>query len=599
MAVVGLFHIFIRVAEPHLPQRLEAKINQLVPAEAQTEALRAFGVTFRFEVHEFSGLHFENRSIGSGFSTISTGSKTYVLIIGLIGLTILVVASVNYINLTTAKSLKRAKEVGIRKVIGASRTQLVRQFMLDAFLVNFIGFLFGLTLLQLCRPFVEIWSGDHFTKLEWNATEILLCLLILGGNTILSGTLPSFFLTRIEPARALKGLSWRSSGGGFLRQGLVVFQFVVSVGLIVFTYSVFRQVQHLRSKQKGFDADQRIVMSCVGTEDFDFSKFRSFKKSILGNASIINVSAASSLPGFYSEGYRVYSRSEFPEERIPLWHNVVDYDFVKTLGLTLAAGREFTEDRMTSEKVVMLNETAVKAMGYSSPEEAVEKIITFYWLPTDYQKLKIIGVIKDFNSLSPGISVQPEIFMFSNTAWPYGQYYHFIAHVAPGQLQETVAFIEKQWGQIFPDAPFQYTFQDQAFQKVFARDEKIQSIAGLSTFVAILIACMGLGGLVAFSMSQQIKEIGIRKTLGASVSQILVILSSDFIRLIAISILIAIPLAWYAVNEFLKNYEYRIELSIWIFLIPCLVLLLIAVATMSFQTVKAANANPVEALKYE
>ena len=177
------FFTFIRVAEPHLPQRLEAKINQLVPAEAQTEILRAFGVTFRFEVLDFSGLHFENRSLDSGASTISTGSKTYVLIIGLIGLTILTVASVNYINLTTAKSLKRAKEIGIRKVIGASRIQLVRQFMLDAFLVNFIGFLVGLTLLQLCRPFIEIWSGDHYTKLEWNATEILLCLLILGGNT--------------------------------------------------------------------------------------------------------------------------------------------------------------------------------------------------------------------------------------------------------------------------------------------------------------------------------------------------------------------------------------------------------------------------------
>lgn len=295
----------------------------------------------------------------------------------------------------------------------------------------------------------------------------------------------------------------------------------------------------------------------------------------------------------------VFSREDLPEERVRLSINVVDYDFVETLGLTLAAGREFTEEHVTDERLVMLNEKAIRSFGYSNPEDAIDKIISFHWQTIDYQKLRVIGVIKDFHSYSPGTPILNEVFMFANTAWPYGQYSYFIIHTTPGRHQETIAFLEEQWKKIFPQSPFQYTFQDAAYQKVFERDEKIQAVAGVSTLIAIVIACMGLGGLVAFSVSQRVKEIGIRKTLGASVSLILVLLSRDFIRLIFLSIIISIPMAWYAVNEFLKNYEYRIAPSVWMFVVPSLLLLLIALVTISFQTMKAANANPVDALKHE
>ena len=295
-----------------------------------------------------------------------------------------------------------------------------------------------------------------------------------------------------------------------------------------------------------------------------------------------------------------FSRTDKPKDLIHLSHNVVDYDFAKTMGLTINAGREFTKDRMTDEKVIMINESAVTKLGYETHDDAVGKTITLIWLgPEGNINLKIIGVLKDFNSRSPGRPIYPEIFMFANTAWPYGQYNYFIAHIAPGQRQETIEFLNQEWKKIFPQAPFEYTFQDQAFQKVFERDERTQSIASLSTVLAIFIACMGLGGLVAFSVSQRIKEIGIRKILGASVVKILVILSGDFIRLIVFSMVISIPVVWYAVNKFLENYEYRIEPSVWIFVIPCLLLLLIALVTISFQTLKAANANPVDSLRRE
>jgi len=359
-------------------------------------------------------------------------------------------------------------------------------------------------------------------------------------------------------------------------------------------------VQHMRSKEKGFDSDQRIILNSVGTEDLDFSKFRSFKKNIQGHSKIINVTGAQNTPGLYwVRGIATCSREESPEGKVAMLINTVDFDFVKTMGLTLTAGREFEEDRMTSEKVVMLNESAAKALGYSIPEEAINKIISFHWQVANFQKLKIIGVVKDYNSRSPGVPIPNEIFMYANSAWPYGQYSYFIVHAAPGLNQETLTFLKEQWKKIFPKAPFHYTFQDEAFQKVFEQDEKIQAVALASTLVAILIACMGLGGLVAFSISQRVKEIGIRKTLGASASRILILLSRDFLRLIVLSIIISVPLVWYAVSEFLKNYEYRIEISTWMFVVPSLALLIIALSTISFQTFKAANANLVDALKHE
>jgi putative ABC transport system permease protein len=593
------FFTFIKTKDAEDPSSLKEKINLLIPKE-EKESWAAMGKSFWFDVQPLTDLHLDSEKIGSRNPAILTNSKTYTLIIGLIGLAILIVAGVNYINLTTAKSLKRAKEVGIRKVIGASKSQLIRQFLLDAFFINSVGFLFALTLLQIGRPFIDVWSGHRFPLFSWSASQIALCIVMLLISVLLSGTIPAFFLSRVEPVKALSGFSLRSSGGGALRKGLVVFQFVVSVSLIVFTFVIFLQVEYMRSKDRGFETEQRVIIKNVGTEDFDFSKFYSFRERIQANPKVISVTAAMSAPGLVDPYSTEFATTDKPNELIRLSHNVVDYDFAKTLGLTIKAGREFTKDRMTGEKVIMINESAVTKLGYETSDEAVGKTISLIWQgPEGNINLKIIGVLKDFNSQSPGMPISPEVFMFAKTAWPYSQYNHFIAHIAPGQLQETIEFLNQEWKRIFPQAPFEYTFQDQAFQKVFERDERTQSIASLSTVLAIFIACMGLGGLVAFSVSQRIKEIGIRKILGASVLKILVILSGDFIRLIVLSIVLSIPVVWYVVTKFLENYKYRIEPSVWIFVIPCVLLLLIALVTISFQTLKAANANPVDSLRRE
>ena len=594
------FFTFVKTREIEDPVSLGFKINRLVPVE-ERERMAGLNQSLEFKAQRLADLHFTVTNLErNSRSSVVTNSKIYTVIIGTIGLVILIVAGVNYVNLTTAKSLKRAKEVGIRKAIGASPSQLVRQFLLDALLFNALGFAFAVTLLQLGRPLIEIWGAHSFTVFDFSYSQLVLCIFILAISTVLSGIIPAILLTRIECAKALKGISLRASGGGLLRKGLVVFQFVVSVSLIVFTFAIFLQVKHMQSKEKGFEAEQRIVIKSVGTEDFDFSKYRFFKDRIELDPKILSATAAESVPGLLVRSGTQYSRIDQPNERIRLFDNVVDFDFVKTMGMTLLAGNEFTKERMTGERVVMINETSVTQLGYSTPDEAIGKTLTFIWQGAEGNMvLKIIGVVKNFNFESPGNRSLPQIFMFANTTAPYTHYNYFIVHVAPGQHQETVAFLEQEWKKAFPQAPFEYTFQDQAFQKVFERDERTKSIAGLSTVLAIFIACMGLGGLVAYSVSQRQKEIGIRKALGASVSRILVLLSGDFVQLIFISMVLAIPIAWIAVNKFLENYEYRIQPSFWMFVIPCLLLLLIAIVTMGYQTVRAARSNPVDALKNE
>jgi len=355
---------------------------------------------------------------------------------------------------------------------------------------------------------------------------------------------------------------------------------------------------YMRSKDPGFDMDQRLVIHALGTEDFDFRKFRSFKERVLRNKNVINASAANSIPGSFRGGGPPFSSEDNPTDIIYLNHIAADYDFAKTLNIPVIAGREFTEGLMTDERVAMLNETAVKVFSFASSHDAIGKFINFHWFGKIIN-LKIIGVTSDCNFLSPGEQAIPVVYFFANTGHPFPKYKHYVIQIAPGDLESTVSALEKEWHAVFPNAPFEFTFLDNLFQSVFEREEKMQSVASLSTLLAIFIACMGLGGLVTHSVNQRTKEIGIRKILGASVSKILYLLSRDFIKLLLISTIIAMPLVWWAVSEFLSNYAYRIEISFWIFIIPSMALLIISIIIISFQTIRAANANPVNTLKCE
>ena len=518
----------------------------------------------------------------------------------LIGIAILVIAEMNFVSLTTAKALKRAKEVSIRKIVGAGRKHLAFQFLLDAWLHVMIGLIFAFTLLQITKPLLADWLDVSVgATSEWNYLSIFFVLIFI-FSVVLMGFVPAYYLSGIFPVSALKGKLNQTPGGGFLRKCLVVFQFTASVTLICITYVIVTQLTYMRSKDTGFSMDQRIAIRAIGTEDFELKKFRQFKERTQNTQHVISTSAGTEIPGYYSGGGPPWTSSDKPDESnfVSLVQIAVEFDYMKTLNIPVIAGREFTEERMSDERVGMINETALRHLGLTSPDEAIGKSLYYPWFE-EKREVKIIGVVGDSNFGSPGRPLDPVIFTFANTTYPYPKYRHYIIHLAPGDLFETISHVKNAWQEIFPEAPFEYFFLDDGFQRVFEEEEKMRAVASLSSVLAIFIACMGLGGLVAYSVIQRTKEIGIRKTLGASVTQILMMLSGNFIRLIFLSIAIAIPISWLAANKFLENYEYRLQLSFWTFFIPCIVLLLIAIVTMGYQTIRAAKGNPVDALKNE
>lgn len=594
------FFTFMKTRRAISDDSLEWSVSRLVPKEAKKQL--ADGQSMKLEVRNIRELHFASGGIDSHSAAILTNTAGYTVMIGLIGISILAVAAVNYINLATAKSFNRIKEVGVRRVMGASALQLARQFLLDAFLIHAAGFLFALTILQLGRPILEQLMGRSMQSYSWTADQVVFIILALVTSILINGLVPVYVLARLHPVKALRGFSLRFSEGAMLRKGLVVLQFAVSVVLIIFSFTVFRQLEHLQSRERGFESDHRMIINNVGTEDRDLKKFQSFRERVLTNKNVINATGAMIVPGTVIEGTASeYLVDELPNEHVRLFQNVVDLDFLATMGIPLVAGREFTRERTSGEKVVMINEAAVKALGFKDASHAVDKMITFVWRGAEgNMKLKIIGVVKDINNTKlPGSSVLPGIFMFANTAWPYGTYNYLILHIGPENLQQTIAGLERDWKSAFPGAPFEYTFQDNVFQRIFERDERIRTIAGVSTALSIIIACMGLAGLMSFSLHQRVKEIGIRKVLGATVSQVLILLSSDFVALIVVAMALAIPVGWTIAREFLSSYQYRIQLSYWTFLIPCFLLLFVALVTISHQTIRAARGNPVNALRHE
>ncbi|MEJ1236496.1 ABC transporter permease [Chryseolinea sp. T2] len=594
------FFTFMKTNHAVSRDSLESKVLRTVPAEANKQL--ADGQRLELKVQPINELHFESGRIDSNAPSIQTNPVGYTLMIGLIGMSILAVAAINYINLTTAKTFNRVKEVGVRRIMGASAWNLARQYLLDASLIHAAGFVVALIILLLARPLIIALTGKYVPFLLWTPGQVILIAFALLASVLVNGLIPLTTLAKLHSVKALRGYSVKFSDGAFMRKALVVLQFVVSVTLIIFSFTVFLQIKHLQLRERGFESDHRIQIRNIGTDDPDFTKFRAFREKVLNNKQVINVTGAMAIPGKFAElTTSEYTNLERPDERVRLCQNVVDWDYASTMGIELVAGREFTRERTTGEKVVMINETSVKAFGFQSADDAVDKPINFVWRGSEGDMtLKIIGVVRDVNNTNlPGSSVLPGILMYANTAWPYGTYNYVIVHLAPGNISQSVAALEKEWKSMFPGTPFEYTFQDIVFQRIFERDERIRSIAGLSTLLSIFIACMGLAGLMSFSLHQRVKEIGIRKVLGATISQILVLLSSDFVRLIILSIALAVPLGWIIAKQFLNSYQYRIELSYWMFVIPCIILLFIAVATISHQTIRAARGNPVDALRHE
>jgi putative ABC transport system permease protein len=517
-----------------------------------------------------------------------------VYIFSLVALFILAIACINFMNLSTARSMERAKEVGVRKVIGAQRSGLVKQFLAESLLLSLLSAILSYLLAKLALPFVEELSGKNFSSDILFSREVL-GLLLAGAISvgILAGSYPAWVLSQFRPTQVLKGAFHSSYKGIVLRKALVVFQFSLSMALIAGTGIVFTQLSHLRSHNLGFKKEQMLVID-FGFDGAIQQKMDVIKNELLNHPAVISASASRSVPGDFipNAHTEIQSAEGAMLQHGPLLYEI-DYDFIPNFGIEMAAGRAYSRDfPADTAKSLLINEAAAKLYGYTNLEEIIGKRFSQWG-----REGTVIGVVKDFNFRSLHQRVEPLALRFAPKS--EGQLGRLALRIQSENIQSTIADLEKLWNQLSPQRPFLYTFLDESFNKQYQADLHFGRLFSVFSGLAIFIACLGLFGLASFTAEQRTKEIGIRKVLGASAFSIVTLLSKDFFRLVLLSILLATPVSWYLMNRWLDDFAYRVAINPGIFVVAGLLALFIALLTVSYQAIKAAIANPVKSLRNE
>lgn len=525
----------------------------------------------------------------------SGGSITYLYILGSIAAFTLLIACVNFMNLSTARSSRRANEVGVRKAVGATRFNLVGQFLGESMLIAFVSFVIALGLTALALPFFNV-LAERQLSLSWQKSSGILGgfmgLTLLTG--LLAGLYPAFYLSSFRPVAVLKGKTGNRFSAAVLRKGLVVFQFVISAGLILASVVIERQMQYMQSKNLGFYKEQQIVLPLLSQAAQ--TAYEPLKAELLRDTRVAGAGASQFYPGMMNASDMSLFREDQTVDQIVVTRmNWVDNDYLPVLGIEPVAGRLFSASfpSDTLDKLI-LNETAVKKLGYPSPEAAIGQIVRFSW-PTREYRFEVIGVVRDFHFEDLHRPIEPYGFLLNNVP----QYNYLIARANTGDLQGLLADLSLVWQKLVPGEPFEYSFLDQDFEKNYKDDRQMAALVGSFTGIAILISCLGLFGLAAFAAERRTKEIGIRKVLGASVAGITGMLAGDFLRLVFIAIVIATPVGWWVMERWLQDFAYRIHLQWWMVAFSGAAAIVIAFLTVSVQSLKAALTNPVNSLKSE
>jgi putative ABC transport system permease protein len=522
------------------------------------------------------------------------GDIKRVYIFSAIALFILLIACINYMNLSTARSALRAKEIGIRKVIGAQRKEIISQFLSESVLITWVALLFAMALTVLLLPLINKLSGQFLSVtglLQWQVLLPVLALPFVIG--LISGIYPALFMSSFIPVKVLKGILKVGSGSVSFRKVLVVVQFSISIILIVATTVVYQQLQYISKKDLGFSKDHVVIMPYVNAVHHNYESFRN---ELLKNPGIKEVGRSSRIPSgrlLDDQGASVIQGGTMQPIKIDLKQLAVDYDFIPTFGMQMAAGRNFSKAYSTDTSNFIINEAAVRELGWGAAPNAIGKDVKY-----GNVQGKVIGVVKDFHFESLRQKIIPIIMITPS----HNQNFYGKLSVKVGGNNTTAAIsaIESAWHKYLPKTPFDYTFLDQKFEQLYNTEQQQGSLFTIFSCIAIFIACLGLFGLSAFTITQRVKEIGVRKVLGASIPQIVAELSSDFIKLVCFAILIASPLAWWVIqNWFLEQFAYHQSFSVWVLVMAGIVALIIAFVTISFQSVKAALANPVKSLRSE
>ncbi len=564
--------------------------------ESARAAEKASGNFMRFNTTALTDIHLYSSNRRGEFSP--NGDIQNVTIMSVIGFFLLLLAAVNFMNLSTAQSLKRAKEVGIRKTLGSSRFGLIKQFLTESILLSMFSLLIAVFIAALLLPLFNELAGK---SIAIPLTNPLFWILLLSGGLLLgliSGGYPALFMSRFIPAKVLKGGLDRVDGGQ-VRNTLVIFQFVISIFLIVSTLVVFQQVDFIRNKDLGFNKDQVLIVDDLKAAGIQKN---SFKERVKQLSQVANVSLSSYLPTPSERGSITYflegaiNEGSFKSENaliIEQWE--VDHDYIPTLDLKLIAGRNFDVNHSTDSSGLIINESTATMLGIQ-PEEAIGlRLTTDFHRPDkeNMQFLTVIGVVKNFHFESLRKDIDALSFVLGDDP------NKMMVRLNTDNVSSTIEAIHEQWSKVAHGLPFNYYFMDESFNDTYREELRLGSIFITFASLSIFIACLGLFGLATFNAEKRTKEIGIKKVLGASVNQITFQLSFDFLKLVGWAILISLPLSWYGMNRWLENFSYRIEISWWTFTLAALLAILISLLTVSYQSIKAAIVNPVKSLRSE
>ncbi|MDR3693714.1 ABC transporter permease [Mucilaginibacter sp.] len=581
------------------PKVFAAKLNDFMARHAGSQlqailhmdfkTLEKSGSYFRLSIIPLTKIHLQSNSVDE---IEANGSISYVYIFSATAIFILLIACVNFMNLSTARSANRAREVGVRKVLGSPRSALIAQFLTESILVTLVGAIIAVLAAWSMLGLFNQMSGKDLTVtpqiLGWLIPALLIIILVVG---CLAGSYPALFLSGFQPIKVLKGKLAGGFKGGMLRSILVVVQFTISIILIVSTMVISNQLKYIQSKDLGYNRDHVLVIKNVWALG---NAAKTFKQEVRQLAGVQGATLSNALPTDENGNSTTYFKDPVIDQKRSVltfdWN--IDEDFIPTLGIKMAAGRNFSKDMATDSTGIVINEAFAKQLGYANP------VNQFLYTPADQMATKttkyhIIGVVKDFNFKSLRTNVTPLVFVLDQNIGDLS------VRINSADIPSLMAKIKDQWKGLSPNRQFSYVFMDDNFDALYRSEERMGAISIAFTSLAIVIACLGLFGLAAYAAEQRIKEIGIRKVLGADISTIVNMLSKDFIKLVLIAIAIAVPFAWWAMHGWLQGFAYKQNIQWWVPATAGVSAILIAFLTISFQAIKAALTNPVTSLRSE
>ncbi len=591
------YYTYLVLPEEYDYRKLEAKLPQAAQKYMAGDVQAFFGMSYRQLRQKGDGFDFFLQPLQDihlystfPFDIGINGDIQYVYIFSAVALFMLLIACINFMNLSTARAAKRAKEVGIRKVLGSERAGLIQQFISESLFITLFALLAGLILLWPFLPFFNYLTGKELSLLNLFQPGIIAFMLLLSVLVgLLAGSYPAFYLSSFQPIAVLKGQLIKGNKSAGIRSALVVVQFFISTTLIICTMVVFKQLTYVQNKALGYNKDQIIILHstyALGKNE------KVFKEKLLQNPGVLNAAISSFVPaGPTNGGNEIFGVEGNPEASLATGIYQVDEAYIPTLGMKLIQGRNFSKSFASDSSAVIINESTAREIG--GTDVLGKKLFKTVDSKGAVKAYTIIGVVQDFHFESLGQKIRPLVML------PYQNSGSILLKVQPVKIASVIQSMQREWGKFSVKEPFTYSFLDERFEATYDKEQKTGQSLGVFAGLTILIACLGLTGLATFMALQRRKEVGIRKVLGASVGNITFLLSRSFITLVLLANIIAWPIAWYSMNKWLENFAYRTDINLGIFIQATLVAIVVTLFTVSFQSVKAALANPIESLKHE